>query len=194
MNHTPPLVANSSFPQIISDPGLSSSFSPSDFIVQDFAVIMIIAAIMLIITYKLKQPMVIGYILAGMVIGPYTPPFTLIQSVETVNVFAELGIIMLLFVIGTEFPIAKLKSVGRISVIIALPESLGTLLIVYFVAQTLGFSFFDSMFLALAMSITSTVVTVRILEELGTIKDKSTTLILGITIVEDILAISILGI
>jgi CPA2 family monovalent cation:H+ antiporter-2 len=79
-------------------------------------------------------------------------------------------------------------------VIIALPESLGTLLIVYFVAQTLGFSFFDSMFLALAMSITSTVVTVRILEELGTIKDKSTTLILGITIVEDIVAISALAV
>ena len=145
MNHTPPLVANSSFPQIFSDPGLSSSMSPSDFIVQDFAVIMIIAAIMLIITYKLKQPMVIGYILAGMVIGPYTPPFTLIQSVETVNVFAELGIIMLLFVIGTEFPIAKLKSVSRTSIIVGIPESLGTLIIVFFYCTYLRiflFSFF----------------------------------------------------
>jgi CPA2 family monovalent cation:H+ antiporter-2 len=155
---------------------------------------MIVAAIMLLITYKLKQPMLIGYIIAGMVIGPYTPPFSLIRNLETVNVFAELGIIMLLFVIGTEFPIVKLRSVGRISVIIALPESLGTLLIVFFVAQTLGFSFFDSMFLALAMSITSTVVTVRILEELGMIKDKSTTLLLGIIIVEDIVAISALAV
>ena len=58
----------------------------------------------------------------------------------------------------------------------------------------MGFSFFDSRFLALAMSITSTVVTVRILEELGMIKDKSTVLILGITIVEDIIAITTLGI
>jgi CPA2 family monovalent cation:H+ antiporter-2 len=110
------------------------------------------------------------------------------------NTFAELGIIMLLFVIGTEFPIAKLRSIGRISIIVALPESIGTLLIVYFVAQALGFSFFDSLFLALAMSITSTVVTVRILEELGMIKDKSTVLILGITIVEDIIAITTLGV
>src|ERR671920_535059 len=194
MEHTPPLVANSSFPQFFPSPDLSSSLSPSNFIVQDFAVIMIIAAIMLIITYKLRQPMVIGYILAGMVIGPYTPPFTLIQSVETVNVFAELGIIMLLFVIGTEFPIAKLRSVGRISTILALPESIGTLLIVSFIAQTIGFSFFDSMFLGLALSITSTVVTLRVLEELGMIKDKSSTLILGITIVEDIVAISALGV
>jgi monovalent cation:H+ antiporter-2, CPA2 family len=166
----------------------------SDFIVQDFAVIMIVAAVMLLITYKLKQPMVIGYIVAGMVIGPYTPPFSLIHNIETVNVFAELGIIMLLFVIGTEFPIAKLRSVGRISIILALPESIGTLLIVSFVAQTIGFSFFDSMFLGLALSITSTVVTIRVLEELGMIKDKSSTLILGISIVEDIVAITALGV
>lgn len=194
MNHTAPLVANSSFPQILSDPGLSSSFSPSDFIVQDFAVIMIIAAIMLIITYKLKQPMVIGYILAGMVIGPYTPPFTLIQSVETVNVFAELGIIMLLFVIGTEFPIAKLKSVSRTAIIVGIPESLGTLIIVFFIAQTLGFSFFDSVFIALAMSITSTVVTIKILEELNVLRDRSSVLILGVLIIEDIIAVSALAI
>jgi monovalent cation:H+ antiporter-2, CPA2 family len=173
--------------------GPTPSSSP-DFLIQDFAVIMIVAAIMLVITHRLKQPMVIGYLLAGMIIGPYTPPFSLIRNVNSLNAFAELGIIMLLFVIGTEFPIAKLRSIGRISIIVALPESIGTLSIVYFVAQTLGFSFFDSLFLALAMSITSTVVTVRILEELGMIKDKSTILILGITIVEDIIAITALGI
>ncbi len=172
----------------------STSPSSPDFLVQDFAVIMIVAAIMLIITHRLKQPMVIGYILAGMIIGPYTPPFSLIQNVNSLNTFAELGIIMLLFVIGTEFPIAKLRSVGRISIVVAIPESIGTLVIVFFVAQTLGFSTFDSLFLALAMSITSTVVTVRVLEELDMIKDKSTVLILGITIVEDIIAITTLGI
>ena len=195
MEHTPPLVANSSsFPQFFPSPDLSSSLSPSNFIVQDFAVIMIVAAIMLIITYKLKQPMVIGYILAGMVIGPYTPPFSLIQSVETVNVFAELGIIMLLFVIGTEFPIAKLKSVSKTSIIVGIPESLGTLFIVFFIAQTLGFSFFDSVFIALAMSITSTVVTIKILEELNVVRDRSSVLILGILIIEDIIAVSALAI
>jgi CPA2 family monovalent cation:H+ antiporter-2 len=155
---------------------------------------MIVAAVMLIITYKLRQPMVIGYILAGMVIGPYTPPFKLIQNVETVNVFAELGIIMLLFVVGTEFPIAKLKSVGKTSVIVGIPESLGTLIIVFFIAQTLGFSFYDSIFIALAMSITSTVVTIKILEELNILKDRSSVLILGILIIEDIIAVSSLAI
>ncbi len=195
MNQMPIVAVDSlSLQQFFPNPGLSSSLSPSNFIVQDFAVIMIVAAIMLIITYKLRQPMVIGYILAGMVIGPYTPPFTLIQSVETVNVFAELGIIMLLFVIGTEFPIAKLKSVSKTSVIVGIPESLGTLLIVFLIAQTLGFSFFDSIFIALAMSITSTVVTIKILEELNILRDRSSVLILGVLIIEDIIAVSALAI
>jgi CPA2 family monovalent cation:H+ antiporter-2 len=166
---------------------------PIDFVVQDIAVIMVVAAIMLAITYKLKQPMVIGYLVVGMIIGPYTPPFSLIQSQETLNLFAELGIIMLLFVIGTEFPIAKLRSVGKVSITVALAESLGTLLIVFFIAQNLGFPFYDSLFLGLALSITSTVITVRVLEDVGLIRDKSSTLILGISIVEDILAISILA-
>src|ERR671930_865486 len=177
--------------------GSSSSSSSSlfgDLIVQDFAVIMIVAAVMLIITHKLRQPMVIGYIVAGMIIGPYTPPFSLISSIQTVNVLSELGIIMLLFVIGTEFPIAKLKSVSKVSIIVALPESMGTLLIVFFISERLGFSFFDSMFLALAMSITSTVVTIRILEELDIIRDRSSTIILGVLIIEDIIAISALAI
>ena len=199
MNHTTtavePVPPTSSFPQLFP-PGASSSPSsslPSDIIVQDFAVIMIVAAVMLLITYKLKQPMVLGYILAGIIIGPYTPPFQLLRDIDTINIFAELGIIMLLFVIGTDFPLQKLRSVGRISMVVALAESIGTLLITLFVGQHLGFSFYDSIFIALAMSITSTVVTVRILEELGMIKDTSSTLLLGISIVEDILAISALA-
>ena len=192
------------FDQMVNDNGSSIVTQPSsssiqpipsfDFFVQDFAVIMIVAAVMLFITFKLKQSMVIGYILAGMVIGPFTPPFTLIDNIETLNAFAELGIIMLLFVIGTDFPINKLRSVGRISMITASAESMGTLLIVYIVAQLLGFSFYDSLFIALALSVTSTVVTIKILEELHMIKDKSTTLLLAISIVEDIIVITGLGV
>jgi monovalent cation:H+ antiporter-2, CPA2 family len=138
--------------------------------------------------------MVLGYLLAGMVIGPYTPPFSLIHDLDVVNAFAELGIVMLLFIVGTEFPIAKLRSVGRISVIVALSETIGTLILSFFVAQALHLSFVDSIFLALALSITSTVITIRILEELNMVRDKSTTLLLGISIVEDIIAIAALGI
>jgi CPA2 family monovalent cation:H+ antiporter-2 len=105
VNHTSTI--GSFFPQFFS-PGSG----PTEFIVQDFAVVMIAAAVMIAITYKLKQPMVIGYIAAGILIGPYTPPFSLVRDLSTINVLAELGIIMLLFVVGTEFPMAKLRSVG----------------------------------------------------------------------------------
>jgi CPA2 family monovalent cation:H+ antiporter-2 len=188
MNHS----STSSLPQILSPNGSPSIIS--DTVVQDFAVIMIVAAIMVLLTYKLKQPMVLGYILAGMVIGPYTPPFPLLQDIDTINIFAELGIIMLLFVIGTDFPLQKLRSVGRISIIVASAESIGTLLLTLIVGQHLGFSFFDSIFIALAMSITSTVVTIRILEELGMLRDTSSTLLLGISVVEDTIAISALAV
>lgn len=181
-------------PSILPPPPLFGGSDLGDLVVMDLAVIMFVAAIMMAITYKLKQPMVIGYILAGMIIGPYTLPFSLVSSIETINLMAELGIIMLLFGVGTEFPIAKLRSIGRVSLVVALSEALGTLMIVFFTAQTLGFSFFDSMFLALALSITSTVVTVRVFEELNLIKDRSSLLVLGITIVEDILAITILAV
>ncbi|HJR48609.1 MAG TPA: cation:proton antiporter [Nitrososphaeraceae archaeon] len=190
-----PLVFGSPTSDNLSTPtAIQVNSSPLEFLVQDFAVIMIIATIMLFITYKLKQSAVIGYIIAGMVIGPYTPPFSLIHNIDTLNAFAELGIIMLLFVIGTDFPIKRLRSVGRISAIVAIVESMGTLLITFIVAQFLGFSYFDSLFIALALSITSTAVTIKILEELNMIRDKSTTLLLGISIVEDILAITVLGI
>jgi len=167
---------------------------PTDFIVQDFAVVMIVAAIMMAITYRLKQPMVIGYILAGIVIGPFTPPFSLIREVGTLNVLAELGIIMLLFVIGTEFPIQRLKRMGKISFIVGITGSTGTLLIVFFTAQALGFAFFDSLFISLALSITSTVVTIKVLEDLGWIKSKSSTLVLGMLIVEDIFVVTALSV
>lgn len=187
MNSTAPAI-NSFFPRLFAP-----SVQPGDLIVQDLAVIMIVAAIMIAITYRLKQPMLIGYLLAGMIIGPFTPPFSLISSVDTINTLAELGIIMLLFVVGTEFPITKLRAVGRISILTAMLETVGTLLIVFFIAQNLGFPFFDAMFLALALSITSTVVTIRVLEDLGLLKDQSSILLLGISIVEDVIAISILG-
>ena len=190
MNHT--ATGSSPLPSIFPFiPSGQNQFA--DIVVMDLAIIMVVAAVMIAIAFKLKQPMVIGYIFAGMIIGPYTPPFTLVSSLETINLLAELGIIMLLFVVGTEFPVAKLRAVGRISLVVALAEALGTLMIVFFIAEHLGFSFFDSMFLSLAMSITSTVITVRVLEELGLIQDKSSLLLLGISIIEDILAISILA-
>ena len=110
-------------------------------IVQDFAVIMIVASDMDLISFKLKQPMIIGYIGAGIIIGPYTPPFSFILNVEVLNLFAEIGIILLLFVVGMEFPIEKLRSIGRKAFVIAVTEAFGTFSAGYITGQALNFSF-----------------------------------------------------
>jgi CPA2 family monovalent cation:H+ antiporter-2 len=162
---------------------------------QDFSVIMIVAGGMAMLSYRLKQPMVIGYIGAGMIIGPYTPPFSLILNLDILNLFAEIGIVLLLFVVGMEFPIEKLKKIGRKAFVIALTEAAGTFMAGYIVGQyALGFAFFDSLFLALAISVTSTVIVMRVLEELGMIKEESSVLILSVAIIEDIIVISMLAI
>lgn len=161
----------------------------------DFSIIMIVAGAMAMLSYRFKQPMVIGYIGAGMIIGPHTPPFSLIFNLDVLNLFAEIGIVLLLFVVGTEFPIEKLRKIGRKAFLIALSEASGTFAAGYVVGQNvLGFPFFDSLFLALAISVTSTVIVMRVLEELGMIKDESSVLILGVAIIEDIIVISMLAI
>lgn len=161
----------------------------------DFSIIMIVAGAMAMLSYRFKQPMVIGYIGAGMIIGPHTPPFSLVFNLDVLNLFAEIGIVLLLFVVGTEFPIEKLRKIGRKAFLIALSEASGTFAAGYVVGQNvLGFPFFDSLFLALAISVTSTVIVMRVLEELGMIKDESSVLVLGVAIIEDIIVISMLAI
>jgi monovalent cation:H+ antiporter-2, CPA2 family len=164
-------------------------------IIQDFSVIMIIASAMAFISYKLKQPLVIGYIIAGIIIGPHTPPFSLILNQDILNLFAEMGVILLLFVVGMEFPIEKLRRIGKKALIIALSEALGTFSIGFSVSFfILHFSLFDSAFAALAISVTSTVIIMKVLEELDIIKEEASYIILGVAIMEDIIIISMLAV
>ncbi len=87
-------------------------------VVRDFAVIMIIASVMALISYRFKQPMVMGYIAAGMIIGPHTPPFSLVLNTDVLELLAEIGVILLLFVVGLEFPIEKLRKIGKKAIVI----------------------------------------------------------------------------
>jgi len=167
---------------------------PIEQILQDFAIVMIISTAMAVIFHKLKQPLVIGFIVAGIIIGPYSPPFSLVKNQDILNLFAELGVILLLFTVGMEFPIQKLGNIGKRAMIIATTEAFGTLIAGFFASQALGLSFFDSLFLSLSVSVTSTVIVMRVLEELKMMKDEAATLILGTAIIEDILVISLLAI
>ena len=164
-------------------------------IFQDFAVIMIVASVMTLISYKLKQPVIIGYIIAGMIIGPYTPPFSLILNIDILSLFAEIGVVLLLFVVGMEFPIQKLRELGRKILVIGITEAFGTFAIGTLVGlNVLHYSLSDSMFLAFSYLRYSPVIIMRVLEEFDMIKEGASHILLSVTVVEDITIISMLAV
>src|SRR5512134_2959474 len=91
---------------------------------QDLAVVMIVAGLVTVIFHRFKQPVVLGYILAGVIIGPHTPAAVLIHDRETIDTLAELGVILLMFSLGLEFNLRKLKKVGVAALVAALLEIL----------------------------------------------------------------------
>ena len=162
-------------------------------VIQDLAVVLAVALGVALTFHYLKQPPLIGFIIAGIIVGPYTPPFGLLTQPEILNVVAEIGLVFLLFAIGLEFPIAKLRALGRKALVIALTEALGTFALGTVVGETLGLGLVNSLFIGLAISVTSTVLLNRTLEDLGVLKSSETALVLGITVIEDVIVVSVLA-
>jgi CPA2 family monovalent cation:H+ antiporter-2 len=161
--------------------------------IQDLAVIMLIAGIVTILFHRLKQPVVLGYIVAGVIIGPHTPPFQLIQDRHTIQVLAELGVVFLMFSLGLEFSLKKLSRVGATAFVAALAEISLMIWIGYEIGIFFGWKPMDSLFLGAMLAISSTTIIVKALEELGMKREKFAQLIFGILIVEDILAIGMMA-
>src|SRR4029434_4744258 len=134
---------------------------------QDLAIVMSVAALATILFRQLKQPVVLGYILAGLIIGPHTPPFSLIADEHAIETLAELGIIFLMFSLGLEFSLRKLKQVGATAFIGATLAILVMLCAGYSLGQAFGWSSIDSIFLGAILSISSTTIVVKALGELG---------------------------
>jgi len=183
---------------------------PHTSFVTDLAFIMIIGAIVTLAFFKIKQPLIIGYLFAGMLLGPLSPLWSwilplgshpsdilehvgILSDVSALNLFSEIGVILLLFVIGIEFPYAKIKSIGRMAIGIGTIGLFTTLGAIFYVAISLGLNSMDSLFIAAALSISSTAVIAKILEEMGRIKRESTILVLGILIVEDVIAVILIS-
>jgi CPA2 family monovalent cation:H+ antiporter-2 len=161
--------------------------------IQDLAVIMLIAGIVTILFHRLKQPVVLGYIVAGVIIGPHTPPFQLIQDRHTIQILAELGVVFLMFSLGLEFSLKKLSRVGATAFVAALAEISLMIWIGYEIGIFFGWKPMDSLFLGAMLAISSTTIIVKALEELGMKREKFAQLIFGILIVEDILAIGMMA-
>src|SRR5438128_4912846 len=135
-------------------------------LLQDLAVVMIVAGLVTIVCHRFKQPVVLGYIIAGVIIGPHTPPFPLVHDEETINTLSELGVILLMFSLGLEFSLRKLKQVGGPAFIAAFLEILLLVWIGYEIGRLFGWSTMDSIFLGAMLSISSTTIIVKALADL----------------------------
>jgi len=182
---------------------------PHETFVTDLAIIMILAAIVTLAFFKIRQPLIIGYLIAGMLIGPLSPLWTsilpqngssgqaagigILSDISALNLFADIGVILLLFVIGIEFPFAKIRSIGRVAVGAGTLGLFATLGVVFLAASALGLNFMDSLFIAAALSISSTAIIIKILQDSGKIKKESSILVLGILIVEDVIAVILIA-
>ena len=182
---------------------------PHTSFITDLAFIMIIGAVVTLAFFKIRQPLIIGYLFAGMLIGPLSPfwawilpeggpPTSLegvgiLSDISSFSLFAEIGVILLLFVIGIEFPYAKIKSIGRVAVGVGTIGLFSTLGAIFYTASALGLQFMDALFIAAALSISSTAIIVKLLEEMGRIKKESSILVLGILIVEDVIAVILIS-
>lgn len=155
----------------------------------DLAIVMIVAGLVTIVFHRLKQPVVLGYILAGVIVGPHTPPFPLIENEGTIHTLSQLGVIFLMFSLGLEFSLRKLREVGATAFISASLAILVMSMAGYSLGQAFGWSNMDSIFLGAILSISSTTIIIKALDELGLKKENFAELIFGILIVEDILAI-----
>jgi CPA2 family monovalent cation:H+ antiporter-2 len=161
-------------------------------LIVDIAFILVIAGIVSVVFRSINQPVVLGYLVAGMLVGPNVTFIPTVQDMNSVKIWAELGIIFLLFCLGLEFSFKKLAQVGRVATITALFEIIFMLLIGYWVGRLIGWNRMDSLYLGGILSISSTTIIVKAFDELKIKTKKFVSIVFGVLIVEDIVAIILL--
>lgn len=157
--------------------------------ITDLAVMLLTAGVITIIFKKIKQPLIIGYILAGFLISPYFPLFFNAKDVAAIDLWSEIGVIILMFHIGLEFNLHKLAKLGGTAIISALIKMSGVLLVGFTLGTILGLSPMNSLFLGVMLSISSTAIIQKSFEELHVSKKNYAQLVMGTLIIEDIVAI-----
>ena len=161
-------------------------------LITDLALILGSAAIMTLVFKMLRQPLVLGYIIAGILVSPNFTWLPSIVETDNVTVWAEIGVIFLLFSLGLEFSFRKLAQVGGSASVSAFVEAIGMSALGYACGKLLGWSTMDSIYLGAALAVSSTTIIIKAVEELGLKKKKFATLVFGILIVEDLITIAIL--
>lgn len=158
-------------------------------LITDLALILGVAAIVTLLFKKLKQPVVLGYIIAGILVGPNFNLFPTVLEKEGIHIWAEIGVIFLLFSLGLEFSFKKLARVGVSASVTAVIEVISMLMIGFFVGKMLGWETMDCIFLGGILSVSSTTIIIRAFEEIGVKNRKFASLVFGVLIIEDLVAI-----
>ena len=158
-------------------------------LISDLALILITAGAVSLLFKWLKQPVVLGYIVAGFLVGPHVNLLPSVIDSESIATWSEIGIIFLLFALGLEFRFKKLMDVGR-PAIIAAAVNMGAMIIVgYLVGHLLGWSNMESLFLGGMLSMASTTIIIKSLGDMSLQKKRFANIVFGILIIEDIAAI-----
>lgn len=158
-------------------------------LITDLALILFSAGVVSLIFKKLNQPVVLGYIIAGLLVSPNFSLFPTVTEVDSIKIWAEIGVIFLLFSLGLEFSFKKLVKVGSTAAITGLFEVTAMLITGYFAGQFLGWGKMDSIFLGGIIAISSTTIIFRAFDELGLKAKKFTGTVIGILVIEDLAAV-----
>lgn len=158
-------------------------------LIRDLAFILITAAFVSIVFKKLKQPVVLGYLIAGFFLGPNFPFFLSVKDTASITIWAELGVIFLLFGLGLEFSFKKLSRIGKSAGITAIFETSIMFVLGYGLGQLFGWKIIDCLYLGGMVAISSTTIIVKAFEELGLKGKDFVHLVFGVLVVEDLIAI-----
>ncbi|MFA6469350.1 MAG: cation:proton antiporter [Bacteroidota bacterium] len=150
-------------------------------------VVLCVAAVTTVIFQRLRQPVVLGYVLAGLIVGPHLP-IPLVADPEIVSTLSELGVILLMFSLGLEFSLRKLVQIGSTAGIIAVIQCSVMLWVGFVVGRLFGWTTMESLFLGAVISISSTTIIAKIFDE-QKISGKHREIVVGVLIVEDIIGI-----
>lgn len=155
---------------------------------------LLISGFTALLFHRLHQPNIVGYVLAGLIIGPYTPPFALIQNEETIRTLADIGIVFLMFSLGLDFNLRRLRRVGTTAVLTAILDVGVMVWLGYLLGRKLGWTPVESLFLGAIVCDSSTTILAKVLHDLNRSRDRFAGVAIGITVVEDVLAVAMIAV
>lgn len=161
-------------------------------LITDLAILLGVAALVTLVFRTIKQPVVLGYIVAGMIVGPSGPSWISVIDVEGVRIWAELGVIFFMFAQGLEFSFRRLGKVGGAAAITAVVQIASLLTVGYLAARWLGWRPLASVFVGCMLCISSTTIILKIFEEAGLKTRRFTDVVVGILVVEDLAVVIML--